>query len=98
MKVSLNWLKELVDIDVKPEELASSLEMVGIGVEGIERVEDDFIFNLEVTPNRPDCLGHIGIAREISAILDKPLRIPEVSYVEEEEETKNLISVEIQAP
>lgn len=98
MKVSLNWLKELVDIDVKPEELASSLEMVGIGVEGIEEVEDDFIFNLEITPNRPDCLGHIGVAREISAILDKPLRIPEVSYGEEDEETKNLINVEIQAP
>lgn len=98
MKVSLNWLKELVDIDVKPEELASSLEMVGIGVEGIEEVEDDFIFNLEITPNRPDCLGHIGVAREISAILDKPLRIPEVSYGEEDEETKNLINVEIRAP
>lgn len=98
MKVSLNWLKELVDIDVEIEELVSSLEMVGIGVEGVEKVEDDFIFNLEITPNRPDCLGHIGVAREISAIFDKPLRIPEVSYVEEDEETKNLISVEIQAP
>ncbi len=96
MKVSLEWLRELVDIDVKPEELASSLEMVGIGVEKIEKIEDDFIFSLEITPNRSDCLGHIGVAREISAILNKPLRIPEVSYAEEDEEAKNLISVEIQ--
>lgn len=95
MKVSLEWLKELVDIDVKPEELASSLEMIGIGVEGIEKFDDDYIFNLEITPNRPDCLGHIGIAREISAIYGKKLRIPEISYNEEEKEIHNFIEVEI---
>jgi len=98
MKVSLNWLRELVDIDVEPEDLASSLEMVGIGVEGIEKVGDDFIFNLEITPNRPDCLGHIGVAREISAIYNRTLKIPEVYYEEDEEEAKNFIRVEILDP
>ncbi len=98
MKVSLNWLKELVDINVEPEELASSVEMVGIGVEGIEKVDDDFIFTLEITPNRPDCLGHIGVAREISAIFNKSLILPEISYIEEREEIQNFVSVEIYDP
>lgn len=98
MKVSLNWLKELVDIPVGPEELASALEMVGIGVEGIEKIDDDFILTLEITPNRPDCLGHIGVAREISAIFDKQLKIPPASYAEEESKIKDFISVEILEP
>lgn len=98
MKVSLNWLKELVDIPVEPEELTSALEMIGIGVEGIEKIEDDFILTLEITPNRPDCLGHIGVAREISAIFDEQLKIPTVSYTEEESDIKDLISVEILDP
>ncbi len=98
MKVSLSWLKELVDIDFEPEELASSLEMVGIGVEGIEKIEDDFIFDLEITPNRPDCLGHIGVAREISAIFNKSLKLPEISYIEESNEIQNFVSVEIYDP
>ncbi len=96
MKVSLNWLKELVEIDVKSEELASALEMRGIGVESIEKIEDDFIFHLEITPNRPDCLGHLGIAREISAIFNKPMRVPEISYNEEDHEIEKIVSVEIQ--
>ncbi|MGQ9618156.1 MAG: phenylalanine--tRNA ligase subunit beta [Candidatus Aminicenantia bacterium] len=95
MKVSINWLKELVEIEVDPEELTSRLRMVGIGVEGIERWEDDYIFNLEITTNRPDCLGHIGVAREISAIFNKPLKIPEISYAEEDEEALKIVNVEI---
>lgn len=39
--------------------------------------ESDTIFNLEVTPNRPDCLSHIGIARELAAWYRRELRYPE---------------------
>ncbi len=37
---------------------------------------DDVIFELKVTPNRADCLSHLGIARELSCLLDRPLRVP----------------------
>ncbi|AWI07913.1 phenylalanine--tRNA ligase subunit beta [Ereboglobus luteus] len=40
----------------------------------------DIVFDIEVTPNRPDCLSHIGIARELSAWFKKPLRYPEIKY------------------
>ena len=39
----------------------------------------DTIFNFEITPNRPDCLSVIGLAREISAITGAPLKLPDLS-------------------
>ena len=42
----------------------------------------DTIFDLEVTPNRPDCLSIIGIAREVVALTEQSLRLPEVKYTE----------------
>ncbi len=70
MKASYNWLKEFVDFDLPHEELAHTLTMAGFEVEAIEEYEDDIIFDIGVTPNRPDCLSIRGIAREIAAILD----------------------------
>ena len=42
---------------------------------------DDTIFDVEVTPNRGDCMGMIGIAREVAALLRNPLRLPDDSVV-----------------
>ena len=74
MKASYNWLKEFVDFKEKPEELAHILTMAGLEVEFIEKAGDDIIFDIGVTPNRPDWLSMRGIAREISAILDLPIK------------------------
>ncbi len=41
---------------------------------------DDIIFDISITANRPDCQSIFGIAREIAAALDKPLRYPDISY------------------
>ncbi|MCK9314301.1 MAG: hypothetical protein M0P20_09675, partial [Methanocorpusculum sp.] len=64
MGVSINWLKQYVDFDWNPEELAHRLTMAGIAIEGVERQDDDFILDLDLTPNRGDCLGMINLARE----------------------------------
>ena len=58
----------------------------------------DAIFNLEVTPNRPDCLSMIGLAREIAAITGSTLRLPDAVYPETEASIKDKVSVEIQDP
>ena len=42
----------------------------------------DTVFDLEVTPNRPDCLSMIGIAREVAALIERSMRLPEVTYQE----------------
>ncbi len=58
----------------------------------------DAIFDIDITPNRADCLSMMGIAREIAALTGKPFRMPDLSYQESGKEVESLISVEIQAP
>ncbi len=76
MKAPLSWLKEYVDITLTPQKLADGLTEIGVGVEKIERQENDVIFELEITPNRPDLLCITGVAREIAAIERKKVKIP----------------------
>lgn len=58
----------------------------------------DTVFELEITPNRPDCLGLIGIARELAALYGKPLRKPEVSVAESGPSVDAEATVEVESP
>ena len=64
----------------------------------LTEVLGDAIFNLEVTPNRPDCLGMTGLAREIAATTNSPFHLPEALYAESEVSIQDKITVEIQDP
>jgi phenylalanyl-tRNA synthetase beta chain len=83
MRVPFEWLKDFIDINATAKELADRLTMVGLEVEAMETVGDDTVLEVNVTPNRPDCLSIIGIAREISAFFQLPLRLP-LHDIEEE--------------
>jgi len=76
MIVSYNWLNEFIDTGLSPEEMGHRLTMAGLEIEGLEAVGDDHVFEVNVTPNRSDCLSVLGIARELRAITGKPLRMP----------------------
>lgn len=76
MRVPFEWLKDFVDIAATVEEVADKLTMIGFEVEAVETVQDDIVLEVNVTPNRPDCLSIIGIAREISAAINLPLKLP----------------------
>lgn len=77
MKVPYNWLKKLISIRLSPEVLAEKLTMAGLEVVGIERdPSGDAVFDISVASNRPDCLGIIGIAREVNAIVSSPMSGP----------------------
>src|SRR5881394_4182211 len=76
MNISYNWLKDLIDIDVSADEVAEQLTRVGITVEGVHPHGDDFVLDVDLTSNRPDCLSHLGIARELAAIRGHRLQIP----------------------
>ncbi len=78
MKISLNWLKDYVSIGISADKLAHKLTMAGLEVEKTFSVDGDTVFELEITPNRPDCLNMMGIAREISAILNKTKEFPQM--------------------
>ena len=60
--------------------------------------ETDVVFEVDLTPNRPDCLGIIGIAREISTITGNPIRPPQVRLTEAKELTADFIQVKIENP
>lgn len=77
MIISWNWLCELVPLKITPAELVERLMMAGLNHEGTEALGNDFAIDLEITSNRPDCLGHIGVAREAAVLWDLPLRYSE---------------------
>ena len=75
MKYSYNWLKELSGTKKSPSELAELLTMRAFEVEGIEKVGDDTIIEIDVLANRShDALSHVGMAREIAALEGKKLK------------------------
>jgi phenylalanyl-tRNA synthetase beta chain len=74
MKIVYNWLKDFVEVRATPDELASRLALSGTNIGGIENGAHGAVIDAEVSSNRPDCLGHYGIAREISAIYKLPLK------------------------
>ena len=59
---------------------------------------DDVVFELEITPNRPDCLSMIGVAREIRAETGNALKLPQVDFQESETDICEMTSVTIEVP
>ena len=98
MKISLNWLNDYVEIGQNAENCAQILSDLGFPTEGIEHFDDDTVIDIEVTSNRGDCLSHIGVAREIAAVLDKPLTIPEVNLPESDKAAADIVGVAIESP
>ena len=78
MKISINWLKEFVDVASDPRQLKSDLTMIGLNTESFVQVGDDWVLDVEVTTNRPDCLSHYGVARELATLYRLPLKRVEV--------------------
>ena len=78
MKISLNWLTDYVNVPMPAKELAALLLRIGINVEGIVETESDVVLDLEITSNRSDLLGHIGVARELAAATGEAFHAPAV--------------------
>lgn len=74
MKVTYNWLKDFVNIKISPPALAEKLTMAGLEVVSLEEAQGDFVFEIEITSNRPDWLSILGVAREIGAICGLKLK------------------------
>jgi phenylalanyl-tRNA synthetase beta chain len=73
MKISLDWLRDYVELDLPLPELLDRLTMIGLVPESVEERGGDTILDLETYANRPDTLGHLGVAREIAAMLGRSL-------------------------
>lgn len=93
MLVSWKWLSRYVDLPMPLAELESRLALSGLNHESTTAVGDDFVIDLEVTSNRGDCLGHLGVAREVAVLYDLPLRTPIVDSHSDRNDVQRLTSV-----
>ena len=98
MLVSWDWLKQYVALDVPVAEVADRLTMSGLNLEEFHSVGTDTCIDLEVTSNRPDCLGQLGVAREAAVLYQKPLNVPAAAPRVGSEKTSAVTSVTIECP
>ena len=98
MKVLYNWLKEFVELTATPEDLRARLSLSGTAIDSLEDSVAGPLLDAEVTANRPDCLGHYGIAREAAAIYRTDLKTLHPKLTESKERVENAIRVDIEAP
>ncbi len=98
MKISYSWLKEYLSRLPKPEKLADLLTMHSFEVAEIKKSANDFIFDIDILPNRAhDCLSHLGVAKECAAITNLKFKIPSLAKAtEDKRKTSDFIKVEVQ--
>jgi len=99
MTVSYNWLQSYFKSPLpKPEKLAEILTMHSFEVESVEKKGSDYVLNIDVLPDRAgDCLSHLGIARELSVLLDKKMIVPSFKLKESKEKIKDYLSVNVES-
>src|SRR6266496_2492472 len=95
MLISYHWLRELTDTRLTPLDLRERLTMVGLAIDAVDEREDDSVLDVEVPSNRPDCLSHVGVAREVSVIESGQLHLPESKSPKVKGRAEDLTSVEI---
>ena len=98
MLVSWNWLQDYVSLKMSHDEFVERLSMAGLNHEDSRTVGDDLQIDLEITSNRPDCLGHIGVAREVSVLWQTGLRVPPPQPAESGPPVAELTKVAIACP
>jgi phenylalanyl-tRNA synthetase beta chain len=98
MILSTTWLADYVQLPATTDELVERLLMSGLNHESTQAIGADTAVEIEVTSNRPDCLGHIGVAREVAVLFGRPLHLPDPRPREEGGEAAATVAVEIHSP
>ena len=97
MIISTNWLADYVQVQTTTEQLVERLLMSGLNHESTATVGADTAVEIEVTSNRSDCLGHIGVAREAAVLFARPLHVPDPRPLEGGGRVAESIAVEIRS-
>ena len=69
IKITYNWLLDYLDTNATPSEMQKYLSLCGTSIESVEKVGNDYVFDIEITSNRIDTASVIGIVQEAQAIL-----------------------------
>jgi phenylalanyl-tRNA synthetase beta chain len=94
----VEWLREYVAFDQTAEQIGDILSDRGSRLKALETVNKDTVLDVELTSNRGDCLGHIGIAREVAAALGKTIKLPNAALEESEQDITEFVNVRIAEP
>ena len=98
MIISTNWLADYVQVPGAVDDLVERLLMSGLNHESTTSVGSDTAVEIEVTSNRPDCLGHIGVAREAAVLFGRPLHVPDPRPLEGVGDAAASVAIEIRSP
>lgn len=96
MNISYNWLRELTGTRLEPRILAERLTMLGLAVDGVHERGEDFLLEIDLTSNRPDCLSHLGVAREVAVNEGGSVRLPSTMPSKIEGRAGDFTAVEIE--
>lgn len=69
IKILDRWLREYLKTKATPKKIAEVLSLTSVSVERMEKTENDVVYDIEVTTNRPDLMSIIGLAREAATAL-----------------------------
>lgn len=69
IKILDSWIRDFLKTDATPKEIAEKLSLTSVSIERVEKHERDFLYDIEVTTNRPDLASVVGLAREAGAVL-----------------------------
>ena len=94
MLLPVGWLKEFVRTDLPVDDICRELTMAGLEIEGLDGEGDSAVMEVNVTPNRPDCLSIYSMARELAAITKQPLAEPSVSVEESGQQADATVSID----
>ncbi len=64
-----SWLKDYLKTNATATQFAAAMSLASVSIERVEKVDDDYVFDIEVTTNRPDLMSIQGIAKEAAAVL-----------------------------
>lgn len=98
MKLLYGWLREFVEVTTPAADLRTRLALSGLAIDSIEESAAGPVLDAEVTANRPDCLGHYGVAREVAAIYRVPVKPLAIELQESAEKAAGTTRVDIEAP
>ena len=100
IKIPISWIRDYLKTDVAAKTLANTLSASGPSVERIEKIKEDYVFDIEVTSNRTDAASVFGLAREANAILSNlgeksNLILPKGINLVLEPDTANVLSLDV---
>lgn len=95
MQLSNQWLNDYLSRPVSAQDLADRLTHSGHAVDMVEEIDGDHLLEIDITTNRPDCMNHLGMARDASVLLDCDLVVPDHRLDPAKENARDAASLEV---